>query len=139
MALKLPCYCASLRQATRAITQGYERALRPLGLTVTQFTVLTVLDRQPSARVNDLAGALAMDQTSASRTLALMEKAGLVESADGEDRRETRWEIAGAGRRRLRKAQPVWQAAQQRVESLLGADAERLRTIASRLTDRLWA
>ena len=138
MALKLPCYCASLRQATRAITQEYERALRPFGLTTTQFTVLTVLDRQPNARVNDMAGALAMDQTTVSRTLALMAEAGLIKAADGEDRRETRWLLTAGGRRKYQKALPKWQAAQKRIESLLGPDeATRLKAIAFRLTEKL--
>ena len=58
MALKLPCYCASLRQATRAISQEYDRAMRPLNLTGTQFTLLRMLNELPSARVNDLAEAM---------------------------------------------------------------------------------
>ena len=36
----LPCMCASLRRAARALTQLYDDALRPLGLRATQFTVL---------------------------------------------------------------------------------------------------
>src|SRR5437868_1305593 len=39
----LPCMCASLRRASRALTQRYDDALRPLGLTITQFTILQAL------------------------------------------------------------------------------------------------
>ena len=39
----LPCLCASFRRASRALTQLYEQALRPLGVRATQFTVLQVL------------------------------------------------------------------------------------------------
>ena len=138
MALKLPCYCASLRQATRAISQEYDRAMRPLNLTGTQFTLLRMLNGLPSARVNDLAEALAMDQTTVSRTLALIKDAKLIERQAGEDRREARWVLTAAGRKKLREGSPLWESAQRRVESLIGADqAERLKDAAFRLTQKL--
>lgn len=139
MALKLPCYCASLRQATRAISQEYDRVMRPLGLTGTQFTLLTILSKLPNARVNDLAEALAMDQTTVSRTLALVKDAKLIERQAGvEDRREARWVLTVAGREKLRKGLPLWESAQRRVESLMGADqAGRLKDAAFRLTQKL--
>src|SRR6266704_609871 len=111
MALKLPCYCASLRQATRAISQEYDRAMRPLNLTGTQFTLLRMLNELPSARVNDLAEALAMDQTTVSRTLALIKDAKLIERQAGEDRREARWVLTAAGRKKLREGSPLWESA----------------------------
>src|SRR2546428_13556003 len=125
MALKLPCYCASLRQATRAISQEYDRAMRPLNLTGTQFTLLRMLNGLPSARVNDLAEALAMDQTTGSRTLARVKDAKLIERQAGEeDRREARWGLTAAGREKLRKGLPLWESAQRSVESLIGADQD---------------
>ena len=39
----LACMCASLRRASRVLTQQYDEALRPLGLRATQFTVLQAL------------------------------------------------------------------------------------------------
>ena len=79
MTVRLQCYCASLRQATRVISQKYDAALAAADLTVTHFTLLTALRDNPGARANDLVGALAMDQTTLSRTLALMERDGLID------------------------------------------------------------
>ncbi len=39
----LPCMCANLRRAARVLSQRYDEALRPLGLTITQFTILQAL------------------------------------------------------------------------------------------------
>lgn len=137
MAIELPCYCASLRQAARVISQYYESALRDTEITITQFTLLTLLDKRKVARVNDIAAALAMDQTSLSRTLALMERDGLIAPAESEDLRETRWRLTATGRRRMRSVLPRWKAVQKKVEKLLGKDqAARLKTVAQRQIGR---
>ncbi len=139
MTLELPCYCASLRQAARAISQKYDTVLRDLQLTVTQFTLLTALRNMGKPRVNDLAEALAMDQTTLSRTLKTMERDGLITSAHGEDRRETRWTLTARGQDRYKRAYPRWQAAQRDVEKLLGPDLQRMKAAAFRLSTRLTA
>lgn len=138
MAVRLPCYCASLRQATRLISQIYDSALRESGLTVAQFTLLTVLARLRDSRVNDLSGALATDQTTLSRALRLMERDGLIAEVSGEDLRESRWRLTASGRRRLHRARPRWKTAQRIVERLIGGkEAARLHAVAHRLTERL--
>src|SRR5690349_3882293 len=42
--MSLPCYCATLRQAARAVTVLYEGILGDSGLHATQFTALQFLD-----------------------------------------------------------------------------------------------
>jgi DNA-binding MarR family transcriptional regulator len=138
MTIQLPCYCASIRQAARVMSQLYEAALRDTGITITQFTLLTLLDRMTVARVNDMAAAMAMDQTTLSRTLAVMERDGLIALARSEDLRESRWQLTALGRRRMRKVLPRWRTIQKRVEGLLGkSEAARLKAVAGRLTARL--
>jgi len=138
MVLKLPCYGATLRQAARAISQEYDRVLAPLNLTTTQFTLLRTLGQRPGTRVNDLAEALAMDQTTASRTLALVKKAGLIKRQIGEDRRESRWMLTAAGSEKLRKGLPLWEEAQRRIDALLEpGEAARLKSAVFRLTEKL--
>jgi DNA-binding MarR family transcriptional regulator len=90
------------------------------------------------ARVNDMAAAMAMDQTTLSRTLAVMERDGLIALARSEDLRESRWQLTALGRRRMRKVLPRWRTIQKRVEGLLGkSEAARLKAVAGRLTARL--
>jgi DNA-binding MarR family transcriptional regulator len=137
MPIEFDCYCATLRQAARAISQRYDAALRGTGLTITQFTLLMMLEGMHRPRVNDLADALAMDQTSLSRTLRIMERDGLIATVAGEDKRESRWVLAARGQLRLKRAMPAWRAAQKGVEKLLGGDAERVRSAAYELSRRL--
>lgn len=120
------------------MSQFYEAALRDRGVTISQFTLLALLDRLRVARVNDLAEALAMDQTTLSRTLKLMERDGLIAPVEGEDLRESRWQLTATGRRRMRSVLPRWKAVQKRVEKLLGQnEAVRLKAVARRLSARL--
>src|SRR5262245_34135179 len=126
MPLRFDCYCASLRQAARAISQKYDAALRDTGLTITQFTLLNMIAHMPQPRVNDLAEALSMDQTSLSRTLRTMERDGLIAQVSGEDKRESRWVLGAAGQQSFKRALPVWRSVQKSVEKLLGADAKRI-------------
>src|SRR5215467_892152 len=108
MPLKFDCYCASLRQAARAISQKYDAALRGTGLTITQFTLLNMIAHMPRPRVNDLADALAMDQTSLSRTLRVMERDGLIAEVPGADKRESRWILGAQGQLHYKRALPAW-------------------------------
>jgi DNA-binding MarR family transcriptional regulator len=136
--IKLPCYCATLRQAARVISQKYDAALRDSQLTLTQFTLLTALGELPQARVNDLAEALGMDQTTVSRTLQGMERAQLIDRVAAPDRRESRWTLTAQGRERRRRALPHWKAAQKGIERALGAEgAQRLAAAAFELAGRL--
>jgi DNA-binding MarR family transcriptional regulator len=138
MSTRLPCYCATMRQATRVISQKYEAALRGTQLTITQYTLLTALTELDRPRVSDLAEVLAMDQTTLSRTLKLMERDGLISSVPGEDQRESRWVISARGRARMRRALPRWQEAQRAVEQALGsAETESLASAAFNLATRL--
>ena len=138
MAVRLECYCASLRQAARVISQKYDAALTAAQLTVTHFTLLTALQEVPGARANDLVDTLAMDQTTLSRTLALMERDGLIARQEGEDRRAVHWKLTNAGRARLKRAEPHWKAAQDSVKRLLGEqDTRRLADAVFRLAEKL--
>ena len=137
MPLRFECYCASLRQAARAISQKYDAALRVTGLTITQFTLLNMIAHMPRPRVNDLAEALSMDQTSLSRTLRTMERDGLIAEVAAEDKRESRWTLSPRGQQSFKRALPVWRTAQKSVEKLLGADAKRISSAAYELSTRL--
>ena len=116
----LPCYCATLRQAARAVTTLYEEVLGESGLHATQYTALQVLNQVPNLTTTELADAIGIDQTTATRTLALIRKSGLAIDASGSDRREKRWVLTPAGEATYRSLQPKWDAAQAAVEKQLG-------------------
>jgi DNA-binding MarR family transcriptional regulator len=116
----LPCYCATVRQVARAVTVLYEELLADSGLHATQYTALQVLDSVPNLTTTELADAIGIDQTTATRTLALIRKAGLAIAAVGRDRRQRRWALTAKGQAQLRKLRPAWEAAQEAFEKRLG-------------------
>jgi DNA-binding MarR family transcriptional regulator len=116
----LPCLCASFRRAARALTQHYDEAVRPLGVRVTQFTVLQALSITGEVSQVRLGEVLAMDSTTLTRTLDIMRRSGWVSRRRGEDRREWRLRLSALGSDQLRRALPAWKKAQQQMASKFG-------------------
>src|SRR6476661_7294280 len=118
-----PCYSLAVRQAGRWITQLYDQHLAKVGLTTSQFSVLSHLDRLGSVGVAVLAQAMGMARTTLTRNLAPLERAGLVEIVPGEDdRRRKDLRLTRAGRDKLRAARPHWRRAQAAFEEHFGTD-----------------
>jgi DNA-binding MarR family transcriptional regulator len=118
--VSLTCYCATLRQAARAVTVLYEEMLSDSGIHATQYTALQLVDLVPNLTTTELADALGIDQTTATRTLALIKKAGLASDTVGLDRRQRHWALTAQGQALLRQLIPRWEAAQEAFEKRLG-------------------
>jgi len=116
----LPCACASLRRAARAVTQLYDEALRPTGMRITQFTLLKTLASAGPLRQGELGNLLALDSTTLTRTLAPLKAAGWIEIRSGEDRRERLVELTAAGHQQMVRGEEGWAEAQRRMRRALG-------------------
>lgn len=116
----LPCVCATLRRAARALSQHYEEALRPFGLSGSQFTILQVLSLAGEQNQGDLGQMLVMDSTTLSRTLAIMNRHGWIARRRGKDKRERRFHLSRSGDAVLARALPSWQQAQEDVHRQFG-------------------
>src|SRR3989441_2765276 len=122
----LACACASLRRTARVVTQLYETELQGTGLRATQFTLLQALEQLGAASQGALGRLLALDATTLSRTLPPLERAGWIRAAAGRDRREVRWSLTPAGRRRLAGAPPAWGRAPKRLPTGLAVQHWRM-------------
>lgn len=116
----LPCLCASLRRASRALTQLYEDSLRPLGLRGTQFTILQALSLVDEVSQGELGQMLAIDSTTLTRTLAIMSRRGWIARRPGEDRRVILIRLSDSGKTLFGRARPYWEGVQARVKRKLG-------------------
>jgi DNA-binding MarR family transcriptional regulator len=114
------CACFNVRKAARAATQLYDDLLRPSGLRVTQFSLLTVVRLLGSATIGGLAEAAVMDRTTLTRNLKILAAAGLIVIREGDDARVREVTLTAAGRARLAAAQPYWERAQRRMAEALG-------------------
>src|SRR5262245_7476239 len=82
------CLCLHAQRAPRVLARRFDDALRPLGLTSGQFSLLMSLNRPAPPAVGDLAELLAMDRTTLTANLKPLERRGLVRVApDAQDRR----------------------------------------------------
>jgi DNA-binding MarR family transcriptional regulator len=124
-----PCVCNTLRMVSRVVTQLYDNCLRPSGLRVTQFSILAAVARLGEASLKQLEDELAIDQTTLTRSLALLERDGVLERASHPDGRIKAMRLTSKGRRALGVARPLWAQAQDKVLRDLGtkawADAQR--------------
>jgi len=103
------CLCLHLQRAARAVGRRFDAALRPLGLTNGQFSLLISLNRKEAPTIGSVAALLAMDRTTLTANLKPLERRGLLKVApDGEDRRSRRLLLTQAGRKLLAAAFPVW-------------------------------
>lgn len=119
----MPCYCGSIRQASRIVTQLYENALRPSGVKITQFSILRLLSARPGLTTGEIADALAMDSTTLTRTLKIIQDNAWIEAVAGEDRRERHWNVTPAGTERMEAALPLWKSAQNEF-ALMASDVD---------------
>lgn len=107
------------------ITQIYDAAVRPLGLRITQFSLLSALRNEGPMTVSALANGLGADTTSMSRALTAVASRGLVVLEDGADRRSKSVSITAAGVDLLREAEPYWRKAQRQIAEAIGPDGQR--------------
>jgi len=118
-----PCLCAALRQAARAVTRVYDKALRGTNLRVTQFFILSLLRRTGEVRQGDLGEMASLDETTLTRSLRPLEKNGWVVIRAGTDRRERLVTITDAGRAKVEQVRPAWLKAQEQMRNALPEDA----------------
>jgi DNA-binding MarR family transcriptional regulator len=114
---------------TRAVTQLYDDMLRPSGVRVTQFSILATIAHMGEANLKQLEETLAVDQTTLTRSLNLLERDGLIERGPHPDGRIKAMRLTPGGRRTVEVARPLWAQAQDKVLRELGtkawADAQR--------------
>jgi DNA-binding MarR family transcriptional regulator len=113
--------CASLRRASRLLSQLYEDALRPLGMRATQFTMLQALSLAGEVTQGQLGEMLGMDITTLTRTLTIMSREGWITKRRGEDRREWRVRLSSKGEAQFKTALPYWEKVQDELRGRLGS------------------
>ena len=123
------CLCLHTQRAARALARCFDEALRPVGLTSGQFSLLISLNRPKPPTLGSVAKLLAMDRTTLTANLKPLERRGLLTVvADPDDRRARLLALTGAGRAVLTEAVPIWHATHDAVEAALAnPDADALR------------
>ncbi len=120
--MSAPCVCTTVRKANRALFRFYENALSQTELSVVQFAVLRLLERQGDMPLARIAEDQAMERTSLYRTLTPLLDSGAIRLTKA-DRGNVK--IAGLttkGRRQIARTLPHWDAAQREMLSKMGGE-----------------
>lgn len=117
------CYNGRLRQATRRVTQFYDRRIASSGLKSTQLNILMHIDFLGKPTLKVLAQGLIMDLSALGHSLKPLERASLVElAADSKDGRARRVCLTRNGKIIMAEAMALWRKAQDELENIMGAD-----------------
>lgn len=114
------CLAARIRLLHRTITGIFDEALRPVGLTDAQLTILVMVANRGPVSPGAVARHLNMEKSTISRNVARMQKNGWLTVADGQSGREQQLSLNAKGRALLLKALPVWSEAQIKAKAVLG-------------------
>lgn len=123
------CLCLHVQRAARALARRFDEALRPVGLTNGQFSLMMALNRPVPATLGPVAELLAMDRTTLTAALKPLQRRGLVSIAvDPADRRGRLLTLTEDGMALLASAVPIWQRTHEAIEAAMpAAAAETLR------------
>ena len=132
---------AAVLRTHAALVPVLERALQPTGLPITWYDVLLVTNAAPERRLRmtELGQQAVVSRERVSRVVTELERAGLIErQANPNDRRSSFAAITPEGRKRLRKAAPVYLAAIEQ-HFLSHLDDDEIRVLTRALTKVLEA
>ena len=115
-----PCHCINLRRANTAVTTYYDRVLAPLGVTVSQYSLLVNLGRMGPVSVSRLAEKMGLERTTLTRTIRPLLAQNLIEDGAPPGSRDRRLSLTKAGRERLADGLGLWEEAQKAFERQLG-------------------
>lgn len=141
------CVCLHVQRAARVLARRFDAALKPVGITNGQFSLLMSLNRPimpgvPRATMGNVAELLGMDRTTLTASARVLVRRGLMKViAEPDDRRSRILVLTDEGRMVLAAAVPIWKRAHEALEREGGREAmeslrQQLNAIAKSETER---
>ena len=123
------CLCLHVQRAARALARLFDDALRPVGLTNGQFSLMMSLNRPEPPPMGPVANLLAMDQTTLTAALKPLQRRGWVDvTQNPKDKRGRLLSLTAEGKAVLAAALPIWESTHAALEEKLpDGDADGLR------------
>ncbi len=117
------CLCLAAQRAARRLARRFDAALRPLGLTNGQFSLMVALNQPEPPAIGRLAPFLGMDPSTLTAAVKPLARRGLlIVEPDPKDRRSRRLRITPEGVALMRQAVEVWRATHRELEAALGGE-----------------
>ena len=116
------CYALAARRSARHLSRLYDRYFAPVGLSVSQFSILRLLKAHEPLKINELAHMLIMERTSLIRALKPLQTSGLVAAENSGNGRAFNVTLSASGLKKVDEAIPLWVEAQAAFEEEVGHD-----------------
>jgi MarR family transcriptional regulator for hemolysin len=120
------CLAHAIRRADRVVSQLYNERLAPLGIRVTQFSILRALDSLGTTTASQIRDVLVMDQTTVSRALKPLIRDGYISVGEGVTKREKSLSLSKEGMKLYKQALGPWNEAQKAFRKKLGKGQDEL-------------
>lgn len=133
------CLATRVRQLSRIITRLYDDAMRPLGITASQYTLLAQLASRDGITAVEIGHELDIEKSTLSRNLKRLLALGLIIMDPPAGRRGRGLHLTPKGSGVLKEAYPVWQAAQSRSVAVMGVETRAKLDDLLRLAEKLIA
>lgn len=104
------------------MTQSYDEAMAPAGISVTQFSQLNLIRTLDGPTLTGLAQASQLERSTLGRNLKVLEKMGLITTKVGADARSKTIHLSRRGHNAFKRAVPLWHAVQAELAARLGVD-----------------
>jgi DNA-binding MarR family transcriptional regulator len=125
-----------LRRAQLAVFQDFFAAFAPFDIRPAQFSVLTIIERNPGLTQTQVAEALGIKRTNFVGMLDELEKRGFAERRQARDKRSYALYLTADGSALMRKLKPVLKSHEARMIDRLGEDGrDRLVALLSEIVD----
>ena len=117
------CLATRIRQLNRIINRVYDEAMRPLGITASQFTLLTQLAQQDGITAREISTTVNIEESTLSRSLKRLFALGLITMDDPlGGRRGRALHLTVKGQAVITEAKRLWQSAQQKAARMMGPE-----------------
>ena len=105
------CLGGAARRTANLVTRAYNQHLAPLGIEVTQFSILCTVALERAKSASELAELVGVERSTLARNLDRLVAAGLVASEKGDGRRLVH-RLTDRGSDMVAHALPLWEKAQ---------------------------
>ncbi len=130
------CVAGRIRMLNRIVTGIYDEALAPLGLKISQLSVLAALNRRGRAGAGELCATLKMDKSTVSRNVERMARRRWLSVKRDRGSRTQLVVLTAKGTKLLHDAYPLWLRAQEEAARRLGEEGlAALSTLTEKLGD----
>lgn len=128
------CLCTRVRQLSRLVTKVYDTAVRPLGITVSQFTLLSLIALHDGISQVEINAAFNIEKSTCAHNVERLVAIKLITMDPRAGRRRCGLHLTPKGVSIIKEAYPLWQDAQKKTTEALGTGTQKtLETLLNRL------